>query len=208
VRILLIGASGMIGCRVATEARSRGHEITGVTRSGAEGTEPADASDGAVVAALAADHDAVVLAISPPRDGSEPSGPLLAVWRGVSEGLREAGVRRVVVVGGAGSLEVAPGVRLVDTPQFPAIVKPESLAQSALLELIRTDGGELDWTYISPAAQIIPGERTGSSRLVATNCSPTPTARALSAPRTSPSPWGTNSRRARPPAAESPSPTR
>jgi putative NADH-flavin reductase len=160
VRTLLIGASGMIGCRVATEARSRGHEITGVTRSGAEGT-----ADGAVVAALAADHDAVVLAISPPRDGSEPSGPPLAVWRGVSEGLREAGVRRVVVVGGAGSLEVAPGVRLVDTPQFPAIVKPESLAQSALLELIRTDGGELDWTYISPAAQIIPGERTGSSRL-------------------------------------------
>lgn len=162
MKILLIGASGMIGSRVAAEARSRGHEVTGVTRSGTDGTTVCDASDPTAVAALAAGHDAVVLAIAPPRDGSEPTGPLLASGQGVLDGLRKAGVSRLVVVGGAGSLEVAPGVRLVDTPEFPAIYKNEALAQGALLERIREQAGDLDWTYISPAAVIAPGERTGA----------------------------------------------
>ncbi|MER5323533.1 NAD(P)-dependent oxidoreductase [Streptosporangium roseum] len=165
MKILLIGASGMIGSRVAAEARDRGHEVTGVTRSGAEGTKIADASDPAAVAGLAAGHDAVVSAIAPPRDGSEPSGPLLAAVRGVLEGLRGAGVRRLVMVGGAGSLEVAPGVRLVDTPEFPEIYKREALALAEALELLRSEAGDLDWTYISPAAVIAPGERTGKFRL-------------------------------------------
>ncbi|MFF5206033.1 NAD(P)-dependent oxidoreductase [Streptosporangium sp. NPDC000396] len=164
MRILLIGAGGMIGSRIAAEARARGHEVTGVTRSGAEGTERADASDAPAVAALAAGHDAVVLAIAPPRDGSEASGPLLAAGHGVLEGLRASGVGRLVVVGGAGSLEVAPGTRLVDTPGFPDLYKAEALAQAELLDLIRTRAGDLDWTYVSPPAEIAPGERTGAYR--------------------------------------------
>jgi putative NADH-flavin reductase len=164
MRILLIGASGMIGQRVAAEARQRGHEVTGVTRSGAGGTEQADAGDAPAVAAIAAGHDAAVLAIAPPRDGSEPSGPLLAAGRSVLEALPKAGVRRLVVVGGAGSLEVAPGVRLVDTPEFPTVYKGESLAQAALLDLIRGHDGGLEWTYVSPPALIQPGERTGKYR--------------------------------------------
>lgn len=162
MKILLIGASGMIGSRIAAEATGRGHEVTGVTRSGASGTQAADATDAKAVAALAAGHDAAVLAVSPPRDGSDPTGPLLAAGKGVLDGLREAGVRRLVVVGGAGSLEVAPGVRLVDTPTFPEIYKQESLAGAELFALIRSDAGDLDWTYISPSAEIAPGERTGS----------------------------------------------
>lgn len=165
MKILLIGASGMIGSRVADEAGKRGHEVTGVTRSGAEGTKVADASDPAAVAGLAAGHDAVVLAVAPPRDASEAAGPLLAAGRGVLEGLRRSGVRRLVVVGGAGSLEVAPGVRLVDTPEFPELYKRESLAQTELLDLIRAEARDLDWTYISPAAIIEPGERTGKYRV-------------------------------------------
>ncbi|WP_449061011.1 NAD(P)-dependent oxidoreductase [Planomonospora algeriensis] len=106
----------------------------------------------------------MVLAIAPPRDGSEPSAPLLAAGRAVLEGLRKAGVRRLVVVGGAGSLEAAPGVRLVDTPEFPAVYKGESLAQAELLELVRAQAGDLDWTYVSPAIEIEPGERTGAYR--------------------------------------------
>nr|BFE86771.1 hypothetical protein GCM10020093_093720 [Planobispora longispora] len=99
MRILLIGAGGMIGSRIAAEARERGHEVTGATRGGAGGTRIVDAADAPAVAALAAGHDAVVLAIAPPRDGSEPSGPLLAAGRGVLEGMRAAGVRRLVIVG-------------------------------------------------------------------------------------------------------------
>ncbi|MBD2897981.1 NAD(P)H-binding protein [Spirillospora sp. NPDC000708] len=165
MKILLIGATGMIGRRVADEARRRGHEVTGVTRSGAEGTAKADAHDADAIAALAEGHDAVVLAVSPPRDGSEPEGPLLSAGRGALEGTRKAGVRRIVVVGGAGSLEAAPGLRHVDEPGFPEMYKAESLAQAALLDLVRAEAGGLDWTYISPAQVIEPGERTGVFRL-------------------------------------------
>ncbi|TYB43602.1 NAD(P)-dependent oxidoreductase [Actinomadura chibensis] len=164
MRILVIGETGMIGSRVSAEALGRGHSVSGMTRSGAEGTAPGEASDAEAVARYAADHDAVVLAIAPPRDGSEATGPLLAAGRGVLDGLRRAGVRRLVVVGGAGSLEVAPGVRLVDTPEFPAEYKGEALAQDALLELIRAEADDLDWTYVSPPAVIQPGERTGEFR--------------------------------------------
>src|SRR3954454_18090984 len=114
MKILLMGATGRIGRQVADEARRRGHEVTGVTRGGAEGTAKADAHDSDAVAALAKGHDAVVLAVSPPRDGSHPEGPRLGAGRGALEGTRKAGVRRLVVVGGAGSLEAVPGVRHVD----------------------------------------------------------------------------------------------
>ncbi|MES9543636.1 MULTISPECIES: NAD(P)H-binding protein [unclassified Actinomadura] len=165
MRILLIGATGMVGRRIAAEARGRGHEVTGVTRGGNEGTARAEAGDAAAIARLAEGHDAVVLSVPPPRDGSETEGPLLAVTRGVLDALRRAGVRRLVVVGGAGSLEAAPGVRLVDTPEFPALYKSEALAAAAQLGVIRTEAGDLDWTFISPAAVIAPGERTGTFRL-------------------------------------------
>ncbi|MFI6291997.1 NAD(P)-dependent oxidoreductase [Nonomuraea sp. NPDC050790] len=164
MNILLIGASGMIGSRVAAEAAARGHEVTGVTRSGAGGTKAADATDADAIAALAKGKDAVVLAIAPPRDGTEAEGPLLAAGRAVLAAVRAAGVERLVVVGGAGSLEIAPGTRLVDTPDFPEIYKNESLAQAALLDLIRAEAGDLRWTYVSPAAEIAPGTRTGAYR--------------------------------------------
>ncbi|WP_433478229.1 NAD(P)-dependent oxidoreductase [Spirillospora sp. CA-142024] len=165
MRILLIGATGMVGRRIAGEAGDRGHEVTGVTRSGNEGTVKAEAGDAAAIAGLAEGHDAVVLTVPPPRDGSETEGPLLATTRGVLDALRRAGVRRLVVVGGAGSLEVARGVRLVDTPEFPDLYKNEALAAAAQLGLIRAEAGDLDWTFISPAAIIEPGERTGTFRL-------------------------------------------
>ncbi|MBO2446258.1 NAD(P)H-binding protein [Actinomadura barringtoniae] len=165
MKLLLIGSTGMIGSRVAAEARARGHEVVGTTRSGKEGTESLDAGDAARVADLAKGVDAVVLAIAPPRDGSEAEGPLLAAGRAVLDGLRRAGVRRLIVVGGAGSLETAPGVRHVDDPHFPEIYKAESLAQAELLEVIRKEAGDLDWTYVSPAGVIEPGERTGTFRL-------------------------------------------
>ncbi len=165
MRIVVIGASGMIGQRVAAEARGRGHEVTGVTRSGTGGTATADASDAAAVAALSVGHDAVVLAVPPPREDPRPSYALLAAGRGVLDGLRKAGVRRLVVVGGAGSLQVAPGVRLIDTPRYPAAYRDIGLAQCALLDLLQTQAADLDWTYISPPVTITPGERTGSYRL-------------------------------------------
>ena len=73
-------------------------------------------------------------------------------------------MKRYFVVGGAGSLEVAPGVKLIDTPEFPAIYKAEAAAGGVFLDLLRQQS-DLEWTYLSPSAVLSPGERTGKFRL-------------------------------------------
>ncbi|UBU11743.1 NAD(P)-dependent oxidoreductase [Nonomuraea gerenzanensis] len=158
MKILLFGATGMVGQRIAAELRERGHEVTGLSRTG---PVKGDVHD---TAKLAEGHDVIVSAIAPPRDGSEPEPPFLAANRALIDGARTSGVRRVIVVGGAGSLQVAPGQDLVDTPDFPDVYKKEALAGRALLRLYR-EVEDLDWTFVSPAAQIAPGERTGIYRL-------------------------------------------
>ncbi|MEU1162484.1 NAD(P)H-binding protein [Streptomyces sp. NPDC005921] len=164
MKILLIGATGMIGSRIAAEASARGHEVTAATRSGRTGIT-LDVTDPGRVAEAAAGHDAAVSAVSPPRDGSNPAAPLLAAYRSLLDGLRTADVRRLLVVGGAGSLRTASGQDRVDTPDFPVIYKAESLAQREVLRLLRADADDLDWTYVSPADEIAPGERTGTFQL-------------------------------------------
>ncbi|MEV4800895.1 NAD(P)-dependent oxidoreductase [Nonomuraea sp. NPDC049421] len=159
MKILVFGATGMVGQRIAAELRDRGHEVTGVSRSG--GPVKGDVRDTAV---LAPGHDAVVSAIAPPRDGTEPEPPFTEANKALVDGLRAAGVRRLIVVGGAGSLQVAPGQDLVDTPDFPELYKKEALAGRALLRFYR-EVDDLDWTFVSPAAEIAPGERTGVFRV-------------------------------------------
>jgi len=97
--------------------------------------------------------------------GPGPASPAILVRATTTlvSGLRQAGVRRFLMVGGAGSLDVAPGLRLVDTPNFPAEWRPISLAHADALEVLKTS--DLDWTSVSPAALIQPGERTGTFRL-------------------------------------------
>ena len=158
MKIALFGGAGTLGSRIAAEARSRGHSVTSLSRSG---TPPADARDAASVAAAVAGHDAVISAIGP-RHGDEPS-ELSAAARGLLAGVKQAGVKRLLVVGGAGSLEVAPGKRLVDAPDFPAGWKGVALAHADALAVVRANT-DVDWTYASPAALIQPGQRTGKYR--------------------------------------------
>ncbi|MER6947284.1 NAD(P)-dependent oxidoreductase [Nonomuraea sp. NPDC000554] len=158
MKILLFGATGMVGQRIATELRNRGNDVTALSRSGPDKGDVAD------TATLARGYDVVISAIAPPRDGTEPEAPFLAANRALIDGARKAGVRRLIVVGGAGSLQVAPGLDLVDTPGFPEMYKKESLAQREALKLYR-EVDDLDWTYVSPAAEIDPGERTGVYRI-------------------------------------------
>jgi putative NADH-flavin reductase len=155
MRIVLFGPGGMIGSRIATELSGRGHEVVGVSRStGSDITDPAQ------VAAAVKSADAVVCAIAA-RSGdftlSDAAHSLL-------DGLRRAGVRRVLIVGGAASLQVAGGGRLLDTPDFPEEWKGEATQAVDALAVYR-GVEDLDWTYVSPAAFIHPGERTGSYRL-------------------------------------------
>ena len=166
VKIALYGASGMIGSRIAAEAVSRDHRVTGITRSGS--TEvPAgvtfrkgDAADAGDVARVAAEHDVVVSAIVPSRTGGRHEAYLqtMAVLA------ENVGSRRLIVVGGSGSLYVAPDLRLMDTLSFPESAKPEARTQAATLELLKDTGALLDWVYVSPAPFIAPGERRGAYR--------------------------------------------
>ena len=155
MNIVVFGATGMIGTRIAAELKQRGHAVTAATRAtGADVTDPPS------VASIAAGADAVVSAVS----ARGMSYTLADVAPALVEGVREAGVRRLLVVGGAGSLEIAPDKRLLDTPDFPEDWKPEAIAHTKALDYYRSVE-DLDWTFVSPAAFIHPGERTGRYRL-------------------------------------------
>ncbi len=169
MKIVLFGASGKIGRSIAAEALARGHQVTAVVRDPTRVGPPhpalsvvrGDVLDPSRVAAVVAGHDVVASAVGP-RLPSDAPKLVVDAARSLIEGLARARVDRLVVVGGAGSLEVAPGVQLVDTPEFPAAWKGASLAQRDALAVYR--GATLDWTYISPAALIRPGKRTGQYR--------------------------------------------
>ena len=172
VKIVVFGATGVIGRAVTTELLVRGHTVTAATRSGAPvnglvvRSLTGDARDPGSVARLAAGQDAVAAATGPRRgDGEDPEDSLLGAARGLAEGLRQAGVRRLVVVGGVGSLEIAPGQRLVDRPDFPPAHKPAALAHARALDEVYRRIEDLDWTCVSPARVTGPGERTGEFRV-------------------------------------------
>lgn len=170
LRIVLFGASGNIGSRILHEALARGHRVTAAMRDPSKiGMQHpdlravrADATDPVSVAAVARGHDVVASAVSPA--GVQPQ-MLAQAARSLMQGCRDAGVARLAVVGGAGSLEVAPGVKLLDTPEFPADWRPVGLAHWDALREFRVKGAGLDWTFVSPSARIAPGARTGKFRL-------------------------------------------
>ena len=161
MKVALIGASGQGGSRVSAELSRRGHSVTAIARHPEKienlpgmTAEKGDVFDKAGLVQLFKGHDAVISAVH-----FTASDPKLLI-----EAVKESGVKRYFVVGGAGSLEVAPGVKLIDTPQFPAAHKAEATKGGEFLELLRKDK-ELDWTFLSPSAVIAPGERTGKFRL-------------------------------------------
>ena len=160
-KVALIGASGFIGSRLLAELSARGHAVTAIVRNPEKIAALAgvtaikgDVFDKDGLAKLLAGHDAVISAVH--FSASDPQLLLAAV--------KQSGVKRYLVVGGAGSLEVAPGVKLFDTPEFPAIYLDEARKGGVFLDLLKQEQG-LDWTFLSPSALIQPGERTGQFRL-------------------------------------------
>ncbi|QOL79674.1 NAD(P)-dependent oxidoreductase [Pseudooceanicola spongiae] len=161
MKVALIGASGNAGQRLHAELVSRNHAVTAIARN-QEKVQPLDrtramAGDIDAPEALAeilSGHDAVISSVM--FVAFDPEKLLHAV--------QSSDVPRYLVVGGAGSLEVAPGVKLIDSPDFPDAYRAEAEAGGAYLDrLKRTDG--LDWTFLSPSAVFEAGERTGTFRL-------------------------------------------
>ncbi|MBE9605129.1 NAD(P)-dependent oxidoreductase [Acetobacteraceae bacterium H6797] len=161
MKVALIGATGQAGSRLLTELASRGHEVTAIARDiskvpALKGVTAVkgDVFDGAGLAKILAGHDAVISSVH-----FSASDPKVLI-----EAVKAAGVPRYLVVGGAGSLEVAPGLKLYDAPNFPEIYLKEAKAGGAFLDLLKAEPA-LDWTFLSPSAMFIPGERTGKFRL-------------------------------------------
>lgn len=167
MKIALFGAGGMIGSRIAREALARGHQVTAISRTPGKLAKDlavteikADARDAQSIAQAVKGHDVAISAVGV---GTGDQTSLLQANEALIAGVKQAGAARLLVVGGAGSLEVKPGLQVVDLPDFPEAYKPPALAHREVLNLYRK--ADLDWTYLSPAAVIAPGERTGKFRL-------------------------------------------
>ncbi|MFJ6618828.1 NAD(P)-dependent oxidoreductase [Kitasatospora sp. NPDC091335] len=170
MRITVFGATGNVGSRVVAEALSRGHQVTAVVRDPAKphGLPSAaalavgDARHPEDVARIAAGQDAVITATRP-VPGSEHE--LAIATKGLLTGIAGTGIR-LLAVGGAGSLLVpgGGGMALVDSPGFPDGIRAIALACGEQLDLYRAAPADVDWTYLSPAAQLEPGVRTGRFR--------------------------------------------
>lgn len=162
MKIALIGATGNAGSRILDELVRRGHAVTAITRHPEKlkdmpgvAAKQGDANDVAGLVPLLTGHDAAISSLH--FMASDPVKLIAAV--------KQAGVKRYLVVGGAGGLEVSPGVRVIDTEHgVPEPYKPESRGGIAFLKQLKATQ-DLDWTFLSPSAQFVAGERTGVFRL-------------------------------------------
>jgi len=167
MRVVVYGATGNSGREIVKELLSRGHEVVAVARKvDAVPAQPGltaksdDLSNVDTIAETIAGADVVVSAYAPPPDNTDA---LLDVTKRQIEAVKKAGKARLIVVGGAGLLEVAPGVTLIKSGYLPAEYLPIATSHENALGILR--GADINWTYLSPAAYFVPGERTGKFRL-------------------------------------------
>lgn len=160
-KIALLGASGQAGSRILNELSQRGHHVTAIARHPEKiaslpnvTIKQGDAQDKQALIALLKGHDVVVSAIR-----FANTDPHLLI-----EAVKAAGVKRYLVVGGAGSLKIASGERLIDHADFPDAYRPEATKGAEFLAILENEK-TLDWTFLSPSAEFVPGERTGIFRL-------------------------------------------
>jgi putative NADH-flavin reductase len=173
MKIALIGATGFVGSAVLQELLARGHEVRALVRDPAKlaasaGLEvvKADVTSAAAVTEAVRGMDAVLSAYNPGWGHADLHDEFLRGSDAITAGVKAAGVKRLLVVGGAGSLYIAPGLQLVDTPEFPAEWKAGALAAREALNRLKAEPAEgLDWTFLSPAMHLEPGARTGIFRL-------------------------------------------
>jgi putative NADH-flavin reductase len=175
MRIVLYGATGRAGSRILTELLGRGHEVVAVVRNPDKlapndglTVQQGDLSSVEAIAEAIGGAQAVISAYAPPAGKTDQlldvtKREIAAVQQVSQQASSPENAPRLIVVGGAGSLEVAPGVTLESTKDFPAAWKPIAQAHEKALELLRAS--TIDWTYLSPSAFFEPGQRTGKFRL-------------------------------------------
>ncbi|MCO7571410.1 NAD(P)-dependent oxidoreductase [Pseudomonas chlororaphis] len=160
-KIAIIGATGRAGSQLLEEALRRGHSVTAIARNTAKLgqragvlTREVDVADSAALQAAVAGHDVV---ISAAHFSTIPAQAII-------DPVKKAGVKRLLVVGGAGSLLLPGGGKVIDSPGFPEEYKAEASAGGVYLDTLRKEQ-DLDWTFLSPSAEFVEAERTGHFRL-------------------------------------------
>lgn len=164
MKVALIGATGFVGSHLVTELINRGHEVTAIVRSPEKVTTQSpllkvvkgDVFDVAELADLLAGNDVVLSAYNPGWTNPDIYAEFLKGSAAIQSATKKSGVKRYFTVGGAGSLEVAPGVQLIDTPGFPEEIKPGANAAREYYDILKNET-ELDWTVISPAIEMHQG---------------------------------------------------
>lgn len=173
MKVAVVGATGFIGSKIVAEAIQRGHSVTAIARhieklpgSGLFHSASVDVTNTPVLADLFRGKDAVIHSYTPPKADSV-GDQLAKQWDGtwsILSAMKAAGVRRILAVGGAGSLKNEAGGFVMAEPDFPETWKGSAKATALIKFLLREEPG-LTWTYLSPSALITPGERTGQFRL-------------------------------------------
>ena len=171
MRIALIGATGFVGSAILKEALDRGHEVTVIVRNPDKLTPHAklhpkkgDVYNEDEVARLVTGHNAVISAFNPGWSNPDIYNQQVTGTQAIINGVKKAAMKRLLFVGGAGSLEVKPGVQSVDLPDFPTEYKQGALATRETLNMLRKET-TLEWSFLSPSADLSPGQRTGHFRL-------------------------------------------
>jgi len=161
MKVALIGASGFVGSHILHELLDRGHQVTAIVRHPEKVNaqhsnlvvKKGDVYNEKELAELVKGQEAVISAFNPGWTNPNIYEDFLAGSKTIQQAVKAAGVKRLIVIGGAGSLEVAPGVQLIDTPQFPAEYKPGASGARDYLNIIKQEK-DLDWTFISPAIEM------------------------------------------------------
>lgn len=172
MKIALIGATGFTGTAVLNEALGRGHQVTAIARNPEKITVKNDnlilksvnINDVDALAEVLKGHDAVSSSYNAGWTNPNMYADFIKGSEDIQAATKKSGVKRLIVIGGAGSLEIAPGVQLVDTPQFPAEWKEGATAARDYLNILKKET-DLDWTFLSPAINLHPGTRTDVFRL-------------------------------------------
>ena len=171
--IVLIGASGFVGSAILNEALDRGNKVTAVVRHPEKITKvhknlvvkQGDVSFSDTVTDMSKGADAVISAYNPGWQNPDIAGETTRVYRAILNGVKQAGVMRFLVVGGAASLFISPGKRFMDAGLMPESFLPavRALAEVYLIDLMAEKS--IDWVFFSPAGMLLPGLRTGKFRL-------------------------------------------
>lgn len=172
MKIAIIGATGFVGTAVLNEALHRGHEVVAIARNTGKITidnkkltkMDADTDEVADLTEVLKGNDAVVNAFNAGWTNPNLYNDFIKGSENIQKAVKASGVKRLLIVGGAGSLEIAPGKQLVDSPDFPEQWKSGATAARDYLNTIKKEN-DLDWTFLSPAINLHPGKRTAKFRL-------------------------------------------